>query len=460
MVTRVIQIAESLCNSSYRELEFMIDNRRYGPYKLVASALVDYLRDEGRECAVTILVPESLVDQLTDSLKEAKELLRDKERLAEEAKSRLREVVAKDFDVRVIQGLGHHELEQKGGRKASLEFENWINNVSSYALVELTTLSDGDEELIFCTSTGHDAYLLALQMALSVYFAYRTFTDQASGRNGSRGFVLRTAYHTVSKEGNVTAVELEPTEYRAFFELPELSARLVAERTPEANELQQRLSELTEEMMGEWSKARSAFNAVRYNAPLALMYVEQPDGKRVLRALRDALNTIEERRSMVDEGDVLRVRRFRVDRRMVNGWVITAGLSEYLSRVIGSVRETGGRLRRLLEAMREVYREQRLGLNYYVLEHEANQITKMATEGMRPGERKRLSEVLKLKGSTDPEKQKRNFFAHAGLLADCTYVTRTEDGDLKLEYDSGKLGTVLEWVRDPSPSEFRGSTRT
>jgi hypothetical protein len=36
-------------------------------------------------------------------------------------------------------------------------------------LVELTELSDRDEELIFCTSTGYNAYLLAVQMALSVY---------------------------------------------------------------------------------------------------------------------------------------------------------------------------------------------------------------------------------------------------------------------------------------------------
>ena len=163
MVTRIIQIAGSLDYKSYRELEFSIEGQRYGPYKLVASALAEHLRNAGKECAVTLLVPESLIAYMASSPEDAEELLRDKERFAEEAKSRLREVVGTDFEVRVVQGLGHHASD----RKWRLKFENSIGNVSSYALVELTELSDRDEELIFCTSTGYNAYLLAVQMALS-----------------------------------------------------------------------------------------------------------------------------------------------------------------------------------------------------------------------------------------------------------------------------------------------------
>ena len=165
MVTRIIQIAGSLDYRSYRELEFSIEGQRYGPYKLVASALAEHLRNAGKECAVTLLVPESLVVYMAGSPEDAEGLLRDKERFAEEAKSRLREVVGTDFEVEIVQGLGRYALGQKG----SLEFENSIGNISSYMLVELTELSDRDEELIFCTSTGYNAYLLAVQMALSVY---------------------------------------------------------------------------------------------------------------------------------------------------------------------------------------------------------------------------------------------------------------------------------------------------
>ncbi len=456
MVTRVIQIAGSLDYKGYHALEFSIEGRRYGPYKLVASALAEHLQKTGKECAVTLLVPESLVVYSASSPEEAEDMLRDRERFAEEAERRLSEVVTTDFDVRVIQGLGHYDLGLKDGQKASLEFDNSMGNVSSYALVELTTLSDRDEELIFCTSTGHNAYLLALQMALSVYCAYREFSDRSPEEGGSKSFVLRTAYHPFPSEGRATTVELEPTTHRAFFELPELNKRLIADRTSEANELQRKLHGLTEEMMAEWNRAKLAFNAVRYNAPLVLMDRERPDGRKILSKLREAMNVIEEKRSMVVEGDVLRVKRFRVDRRTVSGWVITAGLSMYLSRVVDSVTKTGGRLKLILEVMGRVYRDQKLGLNYYVLDHEAEQITKAAKD-MMPGERRLLREVLKLGGSGN---EMRNFFAHAGLLADWTHVTRTEDGDLVLEYDPGKLETVLKWVRNPSPGDFRGSTRT
>jgi len=443
MVTRIIQIAGSLDYRSYRELEFSIEGQRYGPYKLVASALAEHLRNAGKECAVTLLVPESLVVYMAGSPEDAEGLLRDKERFAEEAKSRLREVVATDFEVRVVQGLGHYASD----RKWSLEFENSIGNISSYMLVELTELSDRDEELIFCTSTGYNAYLLAVQMALSVYYAYRAFTDQASGKNGPGSFVLRTAYHPSPSEGMETPVELEATHHRAFFDFPELSGQLVTDRTSEANELKRRLHRLKEEMEAERSRAMLAFNAVKYNAPLVLHYLEQPDGRKILRSLREALAGIEGARSVVTEGSTVRVRRFRVGRGEVSGWVITAALSMYLSEVISSVRSKDRRLKGILEVMGSVYKDQKLEVNKYVLEHEADQIAK-AAEDMRPGERRLLREVLKLGGSGNP---KRNFFAHAGLLADRTYVTRTEEGDVVLEYDENRLKEIMGWVRDPTP---------
>jgi hypothetical protein len=327
-----------------------------------------------------------------------------------------------------------------------LEFDNSIGNISSYVLVELTEISDRDEELIFCSSTGHNAYLMEVQMALSVYRAYRAFVDQASGDGGQGSFVLETAFHPDPSVGNEVTVELEPTHHRAFFDLPELRGQLVADRTDRAIELGKRVHGLVEEMTGEWNRARLAFNAVRYNAPLVLNYLEEPDGRKMLRLLREAMEVIEEARSFVIEGSTLRLRRFRVDRGEVSGWVITAALSMYLSKVMESVKSTGGRLGRILEVMKRVYRDQRLKLNSYVLEYEADQIYEAVKEGRVLGEKSLLKDLLKLKGSENP---KRNFFAHAGLLADYTYVRRTEDGDVVLEYDANRLKEIMSWVRNP-----------
>jgi hypothetical protein len=118
----------------------------------------------------------------------------------------------------------------------------------------------------------------------------------------------------------------------------------------------------------------------------------------------------------------------------------------YLSKVMESVKSTGGRLNRVLEVMGRVYRDQRLGLNSYVLEYEADQISEAVKEGMMPGEKRLLKDLLQLKGSENP---KRNFFAHAGLIADYTYDRRTEDGDVVLEYDANRLKEIMSWVRDP-----------
>ncbi|MDT7968709.1 MAG: hypothetical protein RQ949_05505, partial [Candidatus Calditenuis sp.] len=337
------------------------------------------------------------------------------------------------------------------------EFENSIGNISSYILVELTEISDRDEKLIFCTSTGHNAYLMAVQMALSVYRAYRAFVDQASGDGGQGSFVLKTAYHPPPSVGSEVTVELEPTHHRAFFDLPELKGQLVADRTDRAIELGKRVHGLVEEMTGEWNKARLAFNAVRYNAPLVLNYLEEPDGRKMLRLLREAMEVIEEARSFVIEGSTLRLRRFKVDRSEVSGWVITAALSMYLSKVMESVKSTGGRLGRILEVMKRVYEDQRLKLNSYVLEYEAYQISEAVKEGRVLGEKSLLKDLLQLKGSGD---KKRNFFAHAGLLADYTYVRRTEDGDVVLEYDANRLKEIMSWVRNPTPRSARGATRT
>jgi len=118
----------------------------------------------------------------------------------------------------------------------------------------------------------------------------------------------------------------------------------------------------------------------------------------------------------------------------------------YLSKVMESVKSTGGRLNRVLEVMGRVYRDQRLKLNSYVLEYEADQIYEVVNKGMMPGEKRLLKDLLQLKGSENP---KRNFFAHAGLIADYTYDRRTEDGDVMLEYDANRLKEIMSWVRDP-----------
>jgi CRISPR/Cas system-associated protein Csx1 len=107
--------------------------------------------------------------------------------------------------------------------------------------------------------------------------------------------------------------------------------------------------------------------------------------------------------------------------------------------------------------MGRVYRDQRLGLNSYVLEYEAYQISEAVNKCMMPGEKRLLKDLLQLKGSGNTM---RNFFAHAGLLADYTYVRRTEDGDVVPEYDANRLKEIMSWVRDPTPRSARGATRT
>jgi len=103
-------------------------------------------------------------------------------------------------------------------------------------------------------------------------------------------------------------------------------------------------------------------------------------------------------------------------------------------------------LGRIFEVMKRVYEDQRLKLNSYVLEYEVYQISEAVNKCMMPGEKRLLKDLLQLKGSRYP---KRNFFAHAGLLADYTYVRRTEDGDVVLEYDANRLKEIMSWVRDP-----------
>ncbi|MEM0375456.1 MAG: hypothetical protein QXO17_03830 [Nitrososphaerota archaeon] len=442
MGSRIVQIIGSIGYESYWELHFSIEGRRYGPYKLVASAIAEHLREKGKDCSVTLLLPESLVVDLAGTPEEAEELLRDREKLAREAERRLRDIMGTDFEVRVIQGLGYYALRDK---RTALEFVNYIDNVSSYALVEMTEAFDRDGELYFCTSTGHNAYLLALQMALATYYAYREFIRQSA--EGSVRFDLYTVYHPKPTAGMTTPVEVERTSHRAFFSFPQPRKEFVADRTGEAVELGRELSELMDSMNGERSRAQLAFNAVRFNVPLLLTYLDPPDGERVLRALREALARIERRKRISNDGDVLRVSRLRVVRSEVFAWVIIAGLSAYLSRVVRSVSATGRRMGALLETVKKFYGEQDLHLNCYVLEHEIDQIRRHA-EALMPGEGKLLSEALRLSGSSNA---KRNFFAHAGLLAEWTHVRRLEDGEVVLGYDEQHLRTIKKWVQNPEP---------
>ena len=227
-----------------------------------------------------------------------------------------------------------------------------------------------------------------------------------------------------------------------------------------------------------------AFNAIRYNIPLAFLHHEEvlkfderkeEDIKKALQELKRLIDKLMNRRIEREDNNI-RITYRPLDHRKI--------LSIYLTQALGTsifrfwkeefkpliVYDTDGKwvdIRKLLKLFREVYARLNFNLNSRFLERDVVEICSFKNNPKLKEGPKRLTELLKNKrenqrgkGKNNEKRRealivfsdiKRNFFAHSGFLREITLVKKINDTML-VKWEPAKnitFNTIKEWLKRP-----------
>ncbi|MFQ6127125.1 MAG: TM1812 family CRISPR-associated protein, partial [Candidatus Heimdallarchaeota archaeon] len=194
-------------------------------------------------------------------------------------------------------------------------------------------------------------------------------------------------------------------------------------------------------------QTKVAFNAIKYNAPLAIFHDEvvkfEHDPKEGLEALKRVLEAFENEGRVKLDDKIVRSERLRVDKSEVVGVLLSLALASSLDgfkKGLPSEVTTNY----LENQFTKMYERLGLGLNRKFLSWDLKEVKKEG-EKLSDGEERLYQELAGFKGSSDI---KRNFFAHSGLLREGVIV-RKEGDVVILKYDDKWLEEIKKWLKSP-----------
>jgi len=283
--------------SGYKKVEFIVDEGEPVKDYLSSRALAKRLGSS----EIILLVPESLVTEVASDEDEAKELLSSREKLANRVSSKLRssELLEDGDGLWVVQSVGTYPANEK----FRINFLNTVDNVVASLIFDLLELEriKKHEEIILDISTGHNIYttsLIDVARTLVVYFKLERIIS------GEKVPKFKIAYSPPILESISYPIRYYDFDVKAFFDLPNKKPIKIEEllKDKENKELRKEISTNFENEKVEFIKlineTKIAYNAIRYNVPLAYFDDKivsfEIDEEEVLNELRNVLRYITE----------------------------------------------------------------------------------------------------------------------------------------------------------------------
>ena len=413
----------------YKSARYVIDGKEYEK-KFLASAIREWL-GEGR---IVFLVPDSLITRIESDIDEAFKLLKDKERFKKRIEELLNGVEA---DILIIPSVGTYSEDY------TVRFEGSIENTMVFVFKELVKLGIGT--VYADISTGLNIYTTAMLEALRKYVAYKKLERILQGEGG---ITSKLAFvPQVLSEGQVVNVELHGLDVQVFFSLPYANPREICVDTDTKVEINKKYGKLFREISGLLKTLRIAFNAIKYNTPLAFYHSDvlnlNIDVKRVEKEFVKVVDELEDLREVVVSDNTITVRRPIVS----SGSVVNTFFAlSMLSSVIEWGKGLGEpELDEILRTFRSLYDCLGLEVNSRFLERDIEGIRELTKD--LEGERLLLELFPESSGKS--KDKKRNFFAHSGFLREITLVKRVGDR-VMLRYTPESIKEVQSWLLDPN----------
>ena len=441
MTTAILQVLGD--PKGYKTLRYVIDGKEYRE-SLPALAIYEWLEDCGKDSEIILLAPDSLITKIEDDIDRAVDLLRDREKFEKRILGLLDGIRA---EVLMIPSVGTYSE-----NNYTASFRGSVENTITYIFREL--VKRGVDEIYADVSTGQNIYTTSMLEALRKYATYRKLRCILQGGSGVS---LKLAYvPPVFVEGQEVNVELHDFDVKAFFSLPTSNPKGICMDRDKRRELHEKYGRFLDELSKDLKILKVAFNAIKYNIPLVFYHPEildlDIDTKDKEDKLLNVLEELEESREIITDGNTLIVTRIVLDStNVVNTFFAIAMLSSVID--FWKEKIDKPELDSILETFKELYKNLGLDVNSRFLEGDIMEIKEL-TKGL-DGEKLLLELYAKDSDDQKPREsrdQKRNFFAHSGLLREITIV-RKEGDKILLRYDlelmKKKNINIRKWLLNP-----------
>jgi len=414
-------ILQVLGKFNYEEVSYDIENKEY-KCKLASEALQAHFK----EYKVILLAPESLVALLAEDVNEAIELLKRPNELKERIKNEVlkNNLLKSEFKIILIQSIGSYPL--KANNNFTINFKNDVNNVVIYLLLNFLEELKDAEKIIADTSSGHNIYVSSLIEALRLFLAYCKLKNYLQQPRINIKLSFSSPIER-SKE-NLYPINLYDYNVKAFFDFPvkEKVELLSKNASTEIKKLEKKYLKPLNAII---SSGRLMFNAIKYNVPLAIFYIElEKSVEEGEEMLKEILYRIEEEKSIESDGKISRIALNRTA--IVNALLslaLTSSIKEFLSRIPQAT------IKNIEDSFSRLYEKVGLGINKRFLKRDLSKI-------------KIEEDWKKIKSSSnDP----RDFFAHSGLLKPFIDREKIDDEEILLRYKPEKVSLIKKWLKNP-----------
>lgn len=471
----VFQVLGAL--KGYGKVEYVIGGKGEKS-RLSSIAIYKYFASKGGSWRLIFFAPESLASNIAEDVDDAKRLLEDKEVFVEKVYFNLKDVVSEcsNYEVKPMQSIG----EYRSSKNFVLKFDNSIDNVKGDLFLTFIDLinDEKDVKIIFDVSTGLNIYVAAFLDSLRSCIVYKKLSDILQG---GKGISVELAFsEPVMRGTNRVNVTFHEYDVKAFFELPigkkEMSSvldflkvygrekeHLVRKLVPRGSSLQMKRC---------LSSLRKSFNALKYNVPLTFLYddvlgFDENIGERVSECrsiLRKLVENIEKQKEIKLESttggiEIIHVKRIPINSKPLINLFFSISLLEGIARFWkrnfqGKDPNEGISLEDLERIFSNVYDSLHLGLNKRFLSRDLTAIRNIAN-GLKDEEETVLRDLKHQNEQLSKSRQivwgdeKRNFFAHSGLLDNYTLIKK-KGGRIFLKYTLEHFREKLKgWLKNP-----------
>lgn len=431
------KIYQVLGKLNYYDVNYIIDNEKYENYKLSSEVLLlHYNYDK-----IVLVCPISI----------------------DEKDEKIVEVLPKSKDK--IEILHVHAI----GRYNNKEYKSSPVNISLQIFTYM--LSNNDDEIIIDISTGYNLYTFALIEAARFFSTFNHLKDKIICHiNLNKEYAKIAICEPVGESNNKpNQIFVESLKVHSFFSLPinclcnyKLrnyiddnidDSRGLTDDT--SKEIDMKYNLLNKEIKKVLENAIMAYNAIRYNTPLAFSILKLDDEQKIIKLLSDLNNFCNE--ILTIKKDNNKIYSLNMKRSIYDLYLSLAIYYSIIQNIkIIKAKSLNNTIETLddLKNFMELYNLLELNLNSLFLERDLNEIEyKSSSLNDKEVLLKQIYSSDDNKENTMPiskhrGNEKRNFFAHSGLESTLCKIYK-KDGKIYIKYIEEKIDIIKKWLLSP-----------
>jgi len=459
----------------YQPVKYKIND--FGPIdtKLSSIALYKFYKNKNENPKIIYYVPESLIIDYSKDIDELIYYIRNYNEFLEifnnEFKKQLLEDNNINYELKVLQSIG---LYTTRNNTYQIEFSNYFENLVSQIFLDIKNLSGN---ITIDISTGFNILVQSLNEAIRNFIVYRKLKNILDYKSTDFDIKYSISSPILGNLSYTRNINFYKISVKTFFEFPlklqdiknnNLFIVLDGLDKNEKKRIGKIMPRIDKNSRNLIEYFNLIFNSIKQNAPLVLFTKRLMDFQNFDEIFNQEMNKISNLVDFIKNNEIieynqniLKISRLRIKRILFFNYLFTLALGYNLREIyINKVRNVENTLDNIENTIIKIYEQLGLGMNKRFFIRDLNEI-KNNMEKISENETylsKILvdEEIIKRKESKEKNKQKlpysddkRNFFAHSGLLSNMVLTKKNENSKILIRYDEKYLDKIKSWVLNP-----------